>query len=65
MKMGQRSVVVEALRYKSEGRVFDSRGSHHFFFSIYVNLPADLGPEVYSVSNRNEYQEQKNSVSGE
>jgi hypothetical protein len=34
------------------------------FFSIYVILPAALGPEVYSTSNRNEYQKQ-NNVSGE
>jgi hypothetical protein len=35
------------------------------FFSIYVILPAALGPEVYSGTNRNEYQKQKNNVSGE
>jgi hypothetical protein len=34
-------------------------------FSIYVNLPAALGPGVYSASNRNEYQKQKENVSGE
>jgi hypothetical protein len=28
-------------------------------------LPAALGPGVYSASNRNEYQKQKNNVSGE
>jgi hypothetical protein len=28
-------------------------------------LPAVLGPGVYSSSNRNEYQKQKNNVSGE
>jgi hypothetical protein len=28
------------------------------FFSIYLILPATLGPEVYSASNRNEYQKQ-------
>jgi hypothetical protein len=32
-------------------------------FSIYLSLPAALGPGVYSASNRNEYQKQKN-VSG-
>jgi hypothetical protein len=32
-------------------------------FSTYLILPAALGPSVYSVSNRNEYQKQKN-VSG-
>jgi hypothetical protein len=35
------------------------------FFSVYLILPAALGPEVHSASNRNEYQEQKNNVSVE
>jgi hypothetical protein len=35
------------------------------FFSIYLILPAALGPGVHSASNRNEYQKQKNNVSGE
>jgi hypothetical protein len=30
------------------------------FFSIYIILPASLGPGAYSASNRNEYQKQKN-----
>jgi hypothetical protein len=34
-------------------------------FSIYVILSAALGPGVYSASNRNEYQKQKNNISGE
>jgi hypothetical protein len=34
------------------------------FFSIYVMLPAALGHGVCSASNRNEYQKQKNNVSG-
>jgi hypothetical protein len=33
---------------------------NEFFSSIYLSLPAGLGPGVYSVSNRNEYQKQKN-----
>jgi hypothetical protein len=33
--------------------------------SIYLILPAALVPGVYSASNRNEYQKQKNDVSGE
>jgi hypothetical protein len=32
-------------------------------FSIYLILPAALGPAVYSISNKNEYQKQKNNVS--
>jgi hypothetical protein len=35
------------------------------FFSIYLILHAALGPGVYSARNRNEYQRQKNNVSGE
>jgi hypothetical protein len=35
------------------------------FFSIYLILSAALGPGVYSASNRNEYQEQKNNISWE
>jgi hypothetical protein len=35
------------------------------FFSIYLILPAALGTGVHSASNRNEYQKQKNNVSGE
>jgi hypothetical protein len=31
-------------------------------FSIYLILPAALGPGVYSASNRNEYQKHKNYV---
>jgi hypothetical protein len=34
-------------------------------FSIYLILLAALGPGVYSDPNRNEYQKQKNNVSGE
>jgi hypothetical protein len=35
------------------------------FSSIYLTLPAALGPGVYSASNRNEYQKEKNYVSEE
>jgi hypothetical protein len=34
-------------------------------FSIYLILLAALGLGVYSACNRNEYQKQKNNVSGE
>jgi hypothetical protein len=34
-------------------------------FSGYLILPATLRPEVYSVTNRNEYEKEKNYVSGE
>jgi hypothetical protein len=36
-----------------------------FIFSIYLVLPAALSPGVYSASNKNEYQKQKNYVYGE
>jgi hypothetical protein len=35
------------------------------FFSFYLILLAALGPGVYSASDRNEYQKQKNNISGE
>jgi hypothetical protein len=34
-------------------------------FSIYLSVLAALGPGIYSVSNRNEYQKHKDNVSGE
>jgi hypothetical protein len=34
------------------------------FFSIYLMLSAALGSGFYSASNINEYQKQKNNVSG-
>jgi hypothetical protein len=34
-------------------------------FLIYLILPAELDPGVYSASNRNEYQKKKNKVTGE
>jgi hypothetical protein len=34
-------------------------------FSIYLIIPAVLGLGVHSASNGNEYQKQKNNVSGE
>jgi hypothetical protein len=36
-----------------------------FFFSIFLILPAALGPGVCSRSHRNEYQKQKHNVPGE
>jgi hypothetical protein len=52
------SVVVKALCYKPEGRGFETRRGE---FLIYLFLPAALGPGVHSVSNKNEYQNQKNN----
>ena len=48
--------LVEALRYKPEGRGFDSRWCHCNFSSTQSFQP-QYGPGVDSASNRNEYQE--------
>jgi hypothetical protein len=55
--MGARgSAVVEALRYKPEGRGFDSRWCH-WIFSLTYSFRSHYGPGVDSACNRNEYQE--------
>jgi hypothetical protein len=46
----------EALRYKPEGRGFDSRWSH-WNFSVTESFRSQFGPGVDSASNRNKYQE--------
>jgi hypothetical protein len=56
-------VVVKALCYMSESRGFEIRWGK-WYLSIYLILPAAIGPRVYSASNINEYQKQKNNVSG-
>jgi hypothetical protein len=62
--LGARGIVlVKALYCKSEGRGFKTRLGE-WISSIYLTLPAALGTGVYLVSNRNEYQKQKNNVSG-
>jgi len=48
--------LVEALRYKLEGRGFDSRWCHWNFLLTQTFRP-HYGPGVDSASNRNEYQE--------
>jgi hypothetical protein len=48
--------LVEALRYKSEGREFDPRWCH-WNFSLVSFFRPHYGPGVDSASNRNEYQE--------
>jgi hypothetical protein len=55
-----------ALRhYATSRKVAGSRSDEvNELFSMYLILPATLGPGVHSASNRNEYQKQKN-VSGE
>jgi hypothetical protein len=52
--------------YATRRNVLGSRPDEGNEFSpIYLILPAALGPGVHSASNRNEYQKQKNNVSGE
>jgi hypothetical protein len=48
--------LVEALRYKPEGRGFDSRWSD-WNSSVTQSFWSHCGPGVDSASNRNEYQE--------
>jgi len=48
--------LVEALRYKLEGRGFDSQWCH-WNFSLTLSFQLHYGPGVDSASNRNEYQE--------
>jgi hypothetical protein len=47
--------LVEALRYKSEGRVFDSRWCH-WNFLLTQSFQPHYGHGADSASNRNEYQ---------
>jgi hypothetical protein len=51
-----------ATRRKVAGSGLDEENE---LFSIYLILKAALGPGVHSASNRNEYQKQKNNVSGQ
>jgi len=48
--------LVEALRYKPEGRGFDSRCCH-WNFSLTLLFWPQYGPGIDSASNINEYQE--------
>ena len=48
--------LVEARRYKPEGRAFNSRWCH-WNFSLTQSFRPHYGPGVDSASNRNEYQE--------
>jgi hypothetical protein len=50
------ALLVEALRYKLEGRSFDSQWCH-WNFSLTLSYRPHYGPGVDSASNRNEYQE--------
>ena len=48
--------LVEALRYKPEGRGFDSRW-YHWNFSLTYSFRSHHGPGIDSASDRNEYRE--------
>jgi len=48
--------LVEALRYKPEGRGFDSRWCH-YYFSLTNSFRPHYVPAVDSASNRNKHQE--------
>ena len=50
------STVVKVLRYKSEGRWFDSNWCH-WNFLLTLSFRSHYGPGVDSASNRNDYQE--------
>jgi hypothetical protein len=52
---------VKALRYKPEGHGYENRWGE-WFLSIYLIILALLDSGVYSASNRNKCQEQKNTV---
>jgi hypothetical protein len=57
--------VVKALSHKPEVTGSELDEADESSFSIYLFLPAALGPGVYSASNGNEYQRQENNVSEE
>jgi hypothetical protein len=48
--------LIEALRYKPKGGGFDSRWGLRDF-SLIWSFRSHYGPGVYSVSNRNQYQQ--------
>jgi hypothetical protein len=52
------------LCYKPEGRGFETWWDE-WILSIYLILPGAVSPGIHSASNRNEYQKQKNSFSGQ
>jgi hypothetical protein len=56
--------MVKELFYKAGGLGFKTQRSESSS-SIYIILPAAPGPGVYTASNRNDYQKQKNNISVE
>jgi hypothetical protein len=66
-ELGWEHAIAEWLRHYATSRnvAFTRPGEvSDFFFSLYIILPAGLGPGVDSASNTNEYQKQRN-VCGE
>jgi hypothetical protein len=57
---GLGGLLVKALCCRPEGHRFETQSGE--FFSIYLIFPAALGSGIYSASNRNEYQKQKNNT---
>jgi hypothetical protein len=51
--------VVKALCYKQEDRGLETRRGEFFNLPLFL---VTLGPGVYTASNRNEYQKQKNNL---
>jgi hypothetical protein len=61
--LGERSD--SAIMLQGWSRRFETRWGKLIFFSIYLILPAALGPRVHLASNGNKYQKHKiNNVSG-
>jgi hypothetical protein len=59
-------IYVRLRHYAARRKVASSRSDKvNEYFLICLILPAGLGPGVYSASDKNEYQKQKNNVSGE
>jgi hypothetical protein len=56
--------IISLESYKPESLGFETRRGGRIS-STYLILAAAIGPEVYTASNRNEYQKQKNIFSGE
>jgi hypothetical protein len=62
----ERKITCYLRHYATSRKIAASRPDEvNEFVSIYLILPAALGPGVHSASNRNEYQKHKNNVSRE
>jgi Mn2+/Fe2+ NRAMP family transporter len=59
------ATVAGTMLQSGKSRFRDPMNVNTYIFSINLILPTAIGPGVHSASNRNEYQKQKNNVSGE